>query len=227
MNIEQIIDESIQYSRSINVNSNSKRKYFWSKFTSLVGSKDVCEVGVSLGQFSEVMLQENPDIETYNLIDPWRNMDAWDMPGNVTQEKLDEYYNICIERLEPFKDKTVFNRGTTKEVIHNIADKSLDYAYIDGDHTLRGITIDLQLMLPKMKEGGYIGGDDMFKNVWQISRDHAPCLVFPYVFYFAEANDLKIHTLPHNQYLMYNDWNCYELVDNYGYSQLTSRQIFQ
>ena len=31
-------------------------------------------------------------------------------------------------------------RGTTTEVIDRVPDRSVDFAYIDGDHTLRGIT---------------------------------------------------------------------------------------
>jgi hypothetical protein len=47
-------------------------------------------------------------------------------------------------------------RGRTRELINQIPDDSLDFAYIDGDHTLRGITIDLVRLLPKMREGGVI-----------------------------------------------------------------------
>ena len=55
-------------------------------------------------------------------------------------------------------NKVVILRGRTKEVIDQVPDNSLDFAYIDGDHTLRGITIDLMNVLPKIKEGGIIGG---------------------------------------------------------------------
>ncbi|MEO0338135.1 MAG: riboflavin synthase, partial [Bacteroidota bacterium] len=41
------------------------------------------------------------------------------------------------------KEKRIILRGKTTEVINKIKDNSLDFVYIDGDHTLRGITIDL------------------------------------------------------------------------------------
>lgn len=39
------------------------------------------------------------------------------------------------------------------DAIDAVADGSLDFAYIDGDHTLRGITLDLLKTYSKVKEG--------------------------------------------------------------------------
>ncbi len=93
-------------------------------------------------------------------------------------------------------------RGRTKEVIDEIPDGSLDFAYIDGDHTLRGITIDLIKLMPKVKEGGLIGGDDFTNTPWQHDIRFEPTLVCPFGIYFAEAMDLPIVALPFNQFLI-------------------------
>jgi hypothetical protein len=44
-------------------------------------------------------------------------------------------------------------RGKTTEVIDKIPDASLDIVYIDGDHMLRGITIDLCQSPPRRHPG--------------------------------------------------------------------------
>lgn len=89
--------------------------------------------------------------------------------------------------------------------MESIPDGSLDFAYIDGDHTLRGITLDLSLILPKIKEGGFIGGDDFTCTPWQHSTDYEPTLVFPFAVFFAEANKYPIAALGRNQYLIHKD----------------------
>lgn len=94
-------------------------------------------------------------------------------------------------------------RGCTNDVIDYIEDASIDIAYIDGDHTLRGITNDLIKLFPKIKEGGYIGGDDFIENPWQHGKAYEPTLVYPYAVYFSEAMDLPISALPHNQFILY------------------------
>ena len=118
-------------------------------------------------------------------------------------------------------------RGRTLEMASQVEDASLDYLYIDGDHTLRGITIDLQLMPAKVKEGGFIAGDDFMHNIWQIGgKNYSPCEVFPYAMYYAEAAGLKFYTLPMNQFLMYNDGNGHSIVDKYNYTKLKPKQIY-
>lgn len=90
----------------------------------------------------------------------------------------------------------------TKEVIASIPDNSLDFAYIDGDHMLQGIAVDLIKIFPKVKEGGLIGGDDFTDNPWQHDIRYEPTLVSPFSIYFAEAMDAPIVALPMNQFIL-------------------------
>jgi predicted O-methyltransferase YrrM len=39
-------------------------------------------------------------------------------------------------------------------------DRSLDFVYVDGDHTFEGVTADIRAWLPKIRSGGVIAGDD-------------------------------------------------------------------
>ena len=96
-------------------------------------------------------------------------------------------------------------RGTTAEVASQIPDGSLDLVYVDGDHTLRGITIDLLTMLPKVRPGGMIGGDDYFADPWHHGAKYEPTLVCPFALYFAEAMHLPFVALPFRQFLILNE----------------------
>ncbi|MEP1199408.1 class I SAM-dependent methyltransferase [Tateyamaria sp.] len=132
----------------------------------------------------------------------------------------------ALERVSNFKDKIVEIRDTTKKACASLVDESIDLAYIDGDHTLRGITIDLVSILPKIKRGGFIGGDDFTKTIWQHGTSYDPTEVFPFAIYFAEAHDLTIYTLPFHQFLIVNDAKGFDVKDYAGYTQLTPRQIY-
>ena len=39
-------------------------------------------------------------------------------------------------------------------------DASLDFVYIDADHSYESVTADINAWLPKIKSGGYLGGHD-------------------------------------------------------------------
>jgi hypothetical protein len=143
-----------------------------------------------------------PAIERYFMIDPWRPLERWNKPLNVSPAEFDACLEDAMVRTETHAGKRVVLRGTTLEMIDQIPDDGLDFAYIDGDHTLRGITIDLLSIWPKLKPGGIIGGDDFVPSVWQHPARYEPTLVFPYAVYFAEAMDVPITALPYEQFMI-------------------------
>lgn len=59
--------------------------------------------------------------------------------GDIKVEHIKEYSFDAVERFE---------------------DESLDFVYIDGDHSFFNVARDIQLYLPKIKKSGFIGGHD-------------------------------------------------------------------
>jgi len=114
-------------------------------------------------------------------------------------------------------------------VIDEIPDQSLDFPYIDGDHTLRGITVDLMQVLPKIKDGSLIGGDDFVNKPWQHGAAYEPTLVCPFAVYFAEAMGLPFVALPHKQLLIQKAadgaFSFVDLVETY--SDLSLKKLSQ
>ncbi len=143
------------------------RPDLWVRFIEQAGVREIAEVGVYRGLLSEELLRRVPGITRYYLIDPWRHLADWNKPANQEDTRFEEIYREAMTRTEHAADRRVVLRGTTTEVIDQIPDGSLDLAYIDGDHTLRGIAIDLIRVYPKIREGGYIGGDDLAPSIWQ------------------------------------------------------------
>lgn len=161
------------------------------------------------------------------MIDPWKNLATWNKPANRPDDQFSQIHATAMQKTERFADVRHVLRGTTKAKIHVIPDHSLDAVYVDGDHTLRGITMDLALVHRKTAPGGYICGDDFTRNIWQHGQDFDPSMVFPYAVYFAEAHDLPIITLPWNQFMIINDSaHGYELLDLGGYAGLNVADIY-
>lgn len=136
------------------------------------------------------------------MIDPWKKLDNWNKPYNQNDDIMERVYEKMLVSTKNFEKKRIIHRGETKNVINILEDKSLDFCYIDGDHTLRGITIDLISIYPKIKDGGWIGGDDLCYNIFQHVESYEPTMIFPFVVHFAEAHHMDIYAIPHNQFLM-------------------------
>ncbi|MEP3636151.1 MAG: class I SAM-dependent methyltransferase [Paracoccaceae bacterium] len=178
----------------------SNRKAFLSRILTLAESKDVCEVGVWRGELSAYLLEHCPDIHNYTMVDPWRSLDNWNKPLNKSKPVFDEAYRMALAATDFAKEKRRILRSETLSAVADIPDNSLDVAYIDGDHTLRGILIDLIKMYPKVRSGGIIIGDDFSQNAFVHGGNFEPTLVFPTAVYFAEAMDKPIYCLPYTQF---------------------------
>jgi hypothetical protein len=118
------------------------------------------EIGVGWGRNSEFFLQNLP-IKTLYCIDPWEPYDGPNK-GSIfaTKEKANEHYREAMKRLKPFKDKAVILEMTSKEASEQVEDNSLDFIFIDGDHSYDAVINDLNLWWPKVKVSGVFSGHD-------------------------------------------------------------------
>jgi predicted O-methyltransferase YrrM len=57
-------------------------------------------------------------------------------------------------------------RGKFQDVMHDIESKSLDFAYIDGDHRFEGVLQDLEMCADKVKVRGLVVLDDHQLGGW-------------------------------------------------------------
>jgi len=190
----------------------------------------VAEIGVWKGDFASAALEACPWIERYYMIDPWRPLASWNKPLNTTPDEFSTAYEEAMRRTEFASERRVVLRGTTAEVGDTIPDASLDFAYVDGDHTLRGIVIDLVTMAAKVRLGGLIAGDDFSPTIWQHGPTFEPTLVWPVAVHFAEATGNRIYGLPREQFLLCNDAGLgghefIDLVDGYGTPELLPQVI--
>lgn len=198
------------------------RLRLWESLLTGLQAKTVLEVGVWKAQFAAHILAKCNSIQTYYMIDPWRKLPAWNKPFNVDDTTFDGVYKEAMSAVAFAGERVKVLRGTTLEVANQIDNDTLDFAYIDGDHTLRGITIDFLNVWNKVRPGGYLGGDDLSPNIWQHSDAFEPTLVFPVVLYLAEAMRTTIYALPHQQFLIRKPeraetaYRFLDLVGSYG-----------
>lgn len=162
----------------------------------------MAEIGVWRGEFAAEILRQCEGVDRYYLVGPWRHLDNWETPANRNDDAFETIRREALDRTNFARHRFTELRGTTSENIDEIPDGSLDFASIDGDHTLRGITLDLALVAPKVRPGGWIGGDDFVADLWHHGPGFEPTQVFPYAVYFAEATGGTITAVGHGQFLL-------------------------
>jgi Methyltransferase domain len=191
---EHILAKCISNSRS--------RPELWAEFIRATALERMAEVGVYRGDFAAAMLQSCASLSKYYMIDPWKHLEDWNKPANQDDTVFEQFFLEAKAKTDFAAGRRVILRGKTTEVIEQIPDGGLDFAYIDADHTLKGITIDLVRVYPKVRAGGFIGGDDFCPSMWQHKTSFEPTLVFPFAVYFAEAVGATIYGLPYAQFCL-------------------------
>ena len=210
------------------VEKSDSRFDLWIRLVDSYEVKSMAEVGVYKGDFAYQLLKKCDSIEKYFMIDPWRHLEDWSKPANKNNNTFEKFLLETKEKTNFAANKTEILRGKTTEVIEKIPNNALDFAYIDGDHTLKGITIDLIRLFEKVRVGGWIGGDDFSQSIWQHTPNYEPTLIFPFAVYFAEAVGAKIYALPYSQFLIEkNEVESFSFIDLTGkYSNLELKSHF-
>jgi predicted O-methyltransferase YrrM len=135
--------------------------------TPLIGA----EVGVFGGTNAIGLLEALPDLFLF-LVDPYKEFPANhrftrvfggptpNLPTKWTQARYDKTYKGTIIRLKPYKDRYTMLRMESLEGAKKIIAGTLDFVFIDGDHTEEGCTEDILAWKSKVKPGGLLCGHD-------------------------------------------------------------------
>lgn len=71
-----------------------------------------------------------------------------------------DLYEIFLKNIEPVKEYVNPIRAKSEDCASLYENESLDFVFIDGNHEYEYVYKDIAMYLPKIKPGGFIGGDD-------------------------------------------------------------------
>lgn len=120
------------------------------------------EIGVWKGAYTASFCQANPKLHML-CVDPWQSYPAWldtknAMPLEQAEWLIGEAYAKAMKQLAPLNCTIV--RKFSREAALEVADRSLDFVYVDGNHVYEAVLEDLEAWAPKVKPGGFVAGHD-------------------------------------------------------------------
>lgn len=146
-----------------------------------LGFKVGAEIGVLEGEYSEILCKANPGIKLY-CIDPWAPYGGY--TDFVKKETFEKAYEKAKTTLAQYNCD--FIKKFSMEALENFEDESLDFVYIDGNHTFQSCTNDIVEWSKKVKTGGIISGHDYIKH-----RKPTDIHVYEVVKGYTEAYNLR------------------------------------
>jgi len=113
------------------------------------------EIGVEQGEYSEVLCRANPRLLLLG-VDAWRAYRGY--REHVTQAKLDRFYEQTARRLAGYSVRLL--RMFSVDAARLVPVASLDFVYLDANHTRAHVEADIAAWAPKVRSGGLLAGHD-------------------------------------------------------------------
>lgn len=131
------------------------------------------ELGVKEGRTSFYLLSRNPNLSMISV-------DLWDVQEGNDQKAGGEsyatwdnegYYQNFNASMKRFGSRSMIYRMFTNEAAPLVTDNSLDFVFIDADHSYDGVKNDIIDWYPKVKDTGMVIGHDLSWNTVSTAID--------------------------------------------------------
>lgn len=144
------------------------------------------EVGVAAGEYGAILAKANPQMEFYG-VDPWMPYEGGiDYMDKETFSKLYEKYRQVIAPFPNYKTMKEFSTDAVKK----FEDNSLDFVYIDANHSEPFITQDITEWHKKVKVGGILSGHDYIRPANRGKKDFV-CNVIEATHRFTKESNIS------------------------------------
>lgn len=128
------------------------------------------EVGCFLGRstcFMAQLIKKKRNHIIFDVIDTFEGS-----PEHQSLVQGKSFYETFLQNMRDAKvlEMLTVKMARSEEAARDYADSSLDFVYIDAAHDYDSVQRDIDAWLPKIKNGGILGGDDYHPS-WQCVID--------------------------------------------------------
>lgn len=138
------------------------RSHFLKDLKPLLGDDiSAAEIGVFRGDYSAVIIRDLSP--TYLLlVDAWRSFPQAEYTDILNNKTDKQWLELARKVKRRFSDNPAvcFRRALSVEASVKTPDGSLDFIYIDANHSYDGCLSDLKAWYPKLRDGGVMAGHD-------------------------------------------------------------------
>jgi hypothetical protein len=121
------------------------------------------EIGAWFGcstAYMAVEIANSGKLIWFDTVDTWEGSVNEPEHYRIVTEHGGNIYKAFLDYLRPVLQYVKPIRMTSEAASKCYTDNSLDFVFIDGEHTYSAVTLDLNCWHPKVKKDGIIGGHD-------------------------------------------------------------------
>jgi hypothetical protein len=148
------------------------------------------EIGVAAGEYSKVIMENNPQLEKMYGVDPY--LPYKDYKDYVRTSTFQTLLDEAKSRLDQYPAYE-FIREMSVEASKDFEDGSLDFVYIDANHQEKYAYEDIAAWAPKVKAGGVVAGHDYARLKAKNGEDSTNWAVIPAVHRYVKENGYQLY----------------------------------
>lgn len=134
------------------------------KLLNFLGLKVGVEVGSFKGQFTKEIISTWGGI--IYMVDVWRSLSVGEYNDMSNHEWNRDAYYETMKSISGQEDRCFMLRMKSEFAVNLFVDESLDFIYIDANHSYEEVKKDLKLWFPKLRKGGLFSGHDYLDLDW-------------------------------------------------------------
>jgi FkbM family methyltransferase len=120
------------------------------------------ELGTFKGGYSRNIVSNWPG-KLY-MVDVWRPLSIEEYDDASNHQNHIDAYSEAMSEIKGYEDRAFMLRMKGVYASELFEDNSLDFVYIDANHTYEGVKEDIKYWYPKVKPGGLLLGHDYLPN---------------------------------------------------------------
>ena len=141
-----------------------KKRYGWlASVINKEGYKAGAEIGCLKGVTTRHILRYCPGLQLLYAVDLW----SWDAyEGEEGHERLHDRWNFPVIKrhfnrvTREFSNRLTVLEGISWDMAEKVKDGSLDFVFIDANHSYECVAKDIKAWTPKLHPGGMLCGHD-------------------------------------------------------------------
>lgn len=143
------------------------------------------EVGVAGGDYSEVIMRNNPQLNMMHGVDPYFPYSGYkDFRKLGTFDSLETRAHSLLDKYENYQ----FLKEMSVEASQSFTNGELDFVYIDANHSEPYVSQDIESWTPKVRSGGIVSGHDYARIKAKGKEDSTNWAVIPAIKKYTKEN---------------------------------------
>jgi hypothetical protein len=130
------------------------------------------ELGTFKGEFSKTLLSLWPG--NLFMIDVWRELDSSEYDDQSNHLFHQDSYLQAMKNTSEFSERAHMIRCRGNIARDLFENESLDFVYIDANHTYESVSDDILTWYPKVRSGGILAGHDYLKLEYPEGEKNIP-----------------------------------------------------